>query len=156
MTTTADSECIVCRKHRGLLPLVGGSIYDDDLIFISHAQLWGKETDHYLGHLFIEPKRHVPGLGDLTEAESQSIGVYTSRLARALIATEGMEHVYAFVIGDHVPHLHVHVIGRYPGAPREYWGPKVDEWPQAPRGIEAEIAKVATRVQAALKKHPFA
>jgi len=152
MTTAADSECIVCRKHRGLLPLAGGSIFDDELIFISHAQLWGKETDHYLGHLFIEPKRHAPGLGDLTEAESQAIGLYTSRLARALIHAEGMEHVYAFVIGDHVPHLHVHVIGRYPGAPHEYWGPKVDEWPQAPRGTEAEIAKVAARVQAALEK----
>ncbi len=153
MTTIADSECIVCRKHRGLLPLAGGSIYADDLIFISHAQLWGKETNHYLGHLFIEPKRHMPGLGDLTEAEAQIIGLFTSRLARALIQAEGVEHVYAFVIGDHVPHLHIHVIGRYPGAPREYWGPKVDEWPQAPRGSEAEIAQVAARVQAAFEKH---
>jgi diadenosine tetraphosphate (Ap4A) HIT family hydrolase len=152
MTTVAESECIVCRKHRGLAPLAGGSIYADDLIFISHAQPWGDETDHYLGHFFIEPRRHAPGLEDLTPAESQAIGLHTSRLARALIQAEGAEHVYAFVVGDGVPHLHVHVIGRYPGAPREYWGPKVDEWPQAPRGGEAEIARVAGRVKVVLEE----
>jgi histidine triad (HIT) family protein len=150
MDLATDPECIVCRKHRGLVPLAGGSLYADDLIFISHVQPWGDETDHYLGHFFVEPQRHAPGLADLTEAESQAIGLYTSRLARALIQAQGVEHVYAFVLGDGVPHLHIHVIGRYPGAPREYWGSKVDEWPQAPRGADAEIAKVAAQVQAFL------
>jgi len=37
-----------------------------------------------------------------------------------------------FILGDGVPHVHVHVIGRYPGAPREYRGPGVDEWPDCP------------------------
>lgn len=101
----------------------------------------------------MEPKRHAPELGDLTEEEAQAIGLYTSRLARALMKTEGVEHVYAFVIGDGVPHVHVHVIGRYPGAPRMYWGPKVDEWPEAPRGDEAEIAQVADRIRRFLENH---
>jgi diadenosine tetraphosphate (Ap4A) HIT family hydrolase len=61
-----------------------------------------------------------------------------------------VEHVYSFVIGDGVPHVHVHVIGRYPGAPREFWGSKVDEWPQAPRGAEIQIRQVAERVRAFL------
>ncbi len=64
-----------------------------------------------------------------------------------------MEHVYSFFIGDGVPHVHIHVIGRYAGAPREFWGPKVDEWPGAPRGTEPEIARVAGRVQAFFKEH---
>jgi diadenosine tetraphosphate (Ap4A) HIT family hydrolase len=148
----ASSDCFVCRKHRGEVAVPGGVIYEDDLIYVSHAQLWGDETDHYLGHLFVEPKRHAPELADLTEEEAQAIGLYTSRLARALMHTEGVEHVYAFVIGDGVPHVHVHVIGRYPGAPRAYWGPKVDEWPEAPRGGEAEIAKVAARARASLRE----
>jgi len=45
------------------------------------------------------------------------------------------------------------VIGRYPGAPREYWGPKVDDWPEAPRGGEAEIAQVADRLRAYFHEH---
>jgi histidine triad (HIT) family protein len=145
--TISPSQCLVCRKHRGELPLAGGSIYEDELVFISHAQLWGEETAHYLGHVFIEPRRHVPELADLTEAEAQVIGLFTSLLARALMETEGVEHVYSFVIGDGVPHVHVHVIGRYPGAPRDYWGPRVDEWPDAPHGAEQEIASVTARLR---------
>jgi len=149
----ATPDCFVCRKHRGEVSVLGGAIYKDRLVYLSHASLWGDETEHYLGHLFVEPKRHAPELADLTEEEAQAVGLYTSRLARALMHTEGMEHVYAFVIGDGVPHVHVHVIGRYPGAPRAYWGPKVDEWPEAPRGGEAEIAGMAARVRAFLREH---
>jgi diadenosine tetraphosphate (Ap4A) HIT family hydrolase len=135
------------------MPLAGGVVYQDDLIYISHAQIWGADKDHYLGHLFVEPKRHVPELADLSDEEAQAIGLYASRVARALMHTEGVEHVYAFIIGDGAPHVHVHVIGRYPGAPREYWGPRVDEWPGAPRGGETEIAAVAARIRAFLHEH---
>ena len=153
MSTPSASDCFVCRKHRGEFEVPGGLIYEDDLIAVSHAQLWDDETEHYLGHLFVEPKRHAPGLGDLTEEEAQAIGLWTSRVARALMETEGGEFVYAFVLGDGVPHVHVHVIVRHPGAPREYWGPKVDEWPEAPHGGETEITRVADRVRAFLREH---
>ncbi len=140
-------DCLVCRKHRGLLQVSGGAIFENEFVYISHAQLWGEEQDHYLGHLFVESRRHVPTLGELSEEEAQAIGLYVSRAARALEHVQGVEHVYAFAIGDHVPHIHIHVLGRFPGAPREYWGPKVDEWPDAPRGGEAEIAAVAGRMR---------
>ena len=81
------------------------------------------------------------------------IGLFAARLARALMHTQGVEHVYAFVIGDGIPHVHVHVIGRYPGAPREYWGLRVDEWPDAPHGGEREIDDVAARVRRFLLPH---
>jgi histidine triad (HIT) family protein len=143
-------DCPVCRTHRGLTPLAGGVIYEDEHVHVSHAQLWGEETEHYLGHLFVETKRHAPGLADLDDAESQAVGLWVSKAARALSVSEGAEHVYAFVIGDHVPHLHVHVIPRYPGAPRECWGPRVDEWPEAPRGGEVAMAEVTSRLRARL------
>lgn len=140
-------DCLVCRKHRGLLRVPGGVIFENEIVYVSHAQLFGEEQDHYLGHLFVEPKRHVPKLSDLSEEEAQMIGLFVSQAARALEHVQDVEHVYAFAIGDHVPHVHIHVLGRYPGAPREYWGPKVDEWPDAPRGNETEIAAVAQRIR---------
>lgn len=146
-------DCLVCRKHRGEVDIPGRVILENDLIYISHAQLWGEEKEHYLGHVFVETKRHVVEVADLTEEEAQVIGVYTSRIARALLDTEKMEHIYIFVIGDGVPHVHYHVIGRYPGAPRAYWGPRVDEWPEAPKGDAAEIEKVADRLRAYLREH---
>lgn len=153
MERIEPGDCIICRKHREQVPVAGGPIYQDERIYISHAQLWGQETEHYLGHLFIEPKRHVPELADLSDAEAQAIGLFTARLARALIKTEGVDHVYAFVIGDGVPHVHLHLIGRYPGAPRQYWGPRVDEWPDAPHGGDQQIAQLAHRVRAYLQTH---
>ena len=153
MSNITTAECFVCRKHRGEVTVPGGVIFENDLLYISHAQLWGQEKGHYLGHVFVEPKRHVAGLADLTEAEAQVVGLYTSRVAKALLSTENMEHIYTFVIGDHVPHVHVHIIGRYAGAPREYWGVKVDEWPDAPRGNESEIGQLAARLRLYLSEH---
>lgn len=146
------SDCIVCQKHKGEVDLSGGIIYEDDLIFISHAQLWGDEKEHYLGHVFVEVKRHVEELADLTTDEAQVVGLFTSRVAKALLHTESVEHVYTFFIGDGVPHVHIHVIGRYPDAPKEYWGPKVDDWPEAPKGAAKEIEEVAARVRNFLYK----
>ena len=153
MNNSTSNECFVCCKHRGEVNIPGGVIYENDLIFISHAQLWGDETEHYLGHVFVEPKRHIAEVADLTDGEAQAIGLYTTRVANALLHTESMKHIYIFVIGDGVPHVHYHVIGRYPGTPREYWGSKVDDWPDAPKGNEAEIAQVADRIRAYLKVH---
>ena len=152
MTTNASEECFVCRKHRGEIDIPDKPIYENNLIYISHAQPWKNEREHYLGHVFVEPKRHVAEVADLTEEEARIIGVYNSRIANALMHTEGMEHVYIFVIGDGVPHVHYHVIGRYPGAPREYWGPKVDDWPLAPKGDAVEIGKVAERIRSFLRE----
>jgi diadenosine tetraphosphate (Ap4A) HIT family hydrolase len=140
-------DCLVCRKHRGLEPPPGGPIYEDALIFSSHAALFGGETSHYLGHLFIETKRHTPGLADLPPEEGQAIAIHATYLARALMETLGQVHIYAFVIGDRVPHFHLHLIGRYPEAPREFWGPRVDEWPGAPKGTLAEISLVTERIR---------
>jgi len=147
MNIQTENECIICRKHRGEGKLFGGFIYEDDLIAASHSTFWGDEKRHYLGHIFIETKRHVPEYADLTDEEAQRIGLYIKRISKALLNTLDVEHVYAFMIVDGVPHIHVHVIGRYRGAPREYWGSKVDEWPEAPKGGEAEITKLTTKLR---------
>lgn len=147
-------NCLVCKKHLGEVIVPGGAIYSDELIYISHAQLWGQETCHYLGHVFVETQRHVAELADLTPAESQRVGLFTSKIARALMETLGVVHVYTFLIGDGVPHFHLHVIGRYPDAPREYWGPRVDEWPDAPKGNEAEISLLSARLRTFLTVLP--
>jgi histidine triad (HIT) family protein len=143
---TGRADCFVCRKHRGEEPVPGGAIYEDDLVYASHKAP-PSDGRAYLGWCFVEPRRHAPGLADLTDAEARAIGWLVARLSRALKAELNAEHVYAFVIGHHVPHLHVHLIPRHPGAPREYWGVRVDEWPEAPRGDEAEIAALAARLR---------
>jgi histidine triad (HIT) family protein len=144
-------DCLVCRKHRGDFTIPGGAIYEDDQVYAGHAQIREGQATAYLGYLMAEPKRHAPGLADLSDVEAQALGLLVARLSRALQASESAEHVYAFVLGDLVPHLHIHVVPRYPGAPREYWGVHVDDWPDAPRGGPEEMAAVCARLRASLE-----
>ena len=154
----ADSNlagCFVCRKHRdrGLL-MPGGPVAQDELIIVSQIvtpEAMGRQgTAAYLGHLFVEPLRHAAGLADLRGAESRAVGWWCTRASQALTDVAGAEHVYAAVIGDGVPHLHVHLLPRYPGTPREYWWTRVDEWPQARRGSIADIEALVQQLRAYL------
>ncbi len=147
MPTGSSPDCFVCRKHRGLEAVPGGTIYENGLVYVSHSSLGNKETTHYLGHLFLEPKRHVADLGLLLPEEAREIGFSLMLCARALQEVCAIEHVYSFILGDNVPHVHVNIVGRYPGAPREYWGMKVDEWPSAPRGGSDDIADLANKLR---------
>lgn len=152
---TADgglAGCFVCRKHRDRGSLVpGGPIGEDDLILVSHIatpDALGRDgTGAYLGHLFVEPRRHAPELSDLTDAEAQRMGLWSARASRALREVAGAEHVYAAVIGDGVPHLHVHLQPRFPGTPREYWWTRLNQWPQARRGGAAEIEELVAELR---------
>jgi histidine triad (HIT) family protein len=152
---TADSDdagCFVCRKHQDRAALMpGGAIAEDELAVVSHLpppDALGRDGPAaYLGHLFVEPRRHAPEMADLTDAEAASIGRWCSRASRALREVAGAEHVYAAVIGDGAPHLHVHLLPRFPGTPREYWWTRVDEWPQARRGDHAAIGALAGQLR---------
>ncbi|HIQ04427.1 MAG TPA: HIT family protein [Anaerolineae bacterium] len=147
---TEHADCFVCRKHRGEEWVPGGPIYEDDLVYASHkAPRPGGRA--YLGYCFVDLRRHAPSLADLTNAEAQAIGRLVARLSRALIEELHAENVYAFVVGDRVPHLHFHLIPRHPGTPEEYWGARIDEWPDVPTGDEAEIAVLVARLRARLQ-----
>jgi histidine triad (HIT) family protein len=130
----APGECLICDKHAAA---DGGlEIHRDELVYVGHLPATPRA---YLGHLFVEPLEHRPGLADLTAAQAASVGRAMRQAAATLVAA-GHDHAYSFVFGDRVPHLHVHVIGRRPGAPTEFRGVHVDEWPDAPRGDASEVA----------------
>jgi diadenosine tetraphosphate (Ap4A) HIT family hydrolase len=136
--------CSICEAHRD-----GGgreALYADDHVVASHAPV--DLVRGYLGYLFVETRRHVPGLAARTDAEACAEAALVTRLARALEAA-GAEHVYAFVF-DHAPHHHVHVVARHPGTPRAFWGPTIDEWPDAPRGDAEATRAFCDRLRAAL------
>ena len=147
-----DPQCYVCRKHRGETATPGVPVYESELLVAGHADFPPGEQGAYLGHLMVEPRRHAPGLAELAGAEAQALGLLVARLSRALKEREGAEHVYAFVLGDRVPHLHVHLVPRYPGAPPEYRGVHVDEWPDAPRGDDVAVTALCLRLRRHLEE----
>ena len=152
MSEFASSDCLICRKQCGDFYVPGGAIYSDELVYSSHAHLTEGQNSIYLGWLTVETRRHLPGLADLTDEEGRRVGLLIARLSRALKAITSAEHVYAFVLGHGVPHLHVHLIPRYPGTPREYWGVRIDEWPDAPRGDAWQVRALCDQLRASLRQ----
>ncbi len=148
----AIEDCLVCRKQHGYLPPPGGILYEDELVFASHSFIPQDEERTYLGLLFLEPRRHILGLDELTDEEGQRLGLMAARLSRALRAVTEAEQIYMFVLGHHVPHLHLWLVPRYLGTPHEYWGMRLEEWPDAPRGDLREIAAFCDRLRVALRQ----
>lgn len=139
----------MCAKHARGDTAPGGVILDDGVVYAGHA-FGGRDEAVYLGILVVEPRRHAPQLGDLTEVEAARLGVVTNLLAAGLRRVEGAEHVYSFVFGEGVPHLHVILTPRYPGTPEEYRGRgavRLREWSGARRGHESEVRDVVARLR---------
>jgi histidine triad (HIT) family protein len=148
--TPSIESCIICRKHSEDFVVPGGVIYQDDRVYAGHAHIAEGQANTYLGWLVIETQRHIPGIADLSDQEGQAVGLLAARLSRVLKNITAAEHIYVFVMGHNVPHFHLHLLPRYPGTPREFWGLRVDEWPGAPHGGEAEIADLCDRLRAGL------
>ena len=142
-----QDSCFVCRKHKGLEFVSDGSIYEDELVFSGHSWSASDKKTPYLGGFIVEPKRHLPTWAELNDKEAETIGRVIRDVSKALKKSVGAEHVYVFVIGHNIPHLHIWVIPRYPNTPREFWGFKVFEWPGRPVGGQEEVEKICASIR---------
>ncbi|UOE96391.1 HIT family protein [Alkalihalobacillus sp. LMS39] len=143
-------DCFICQKHSGTIQTAGNAIYENEFVQVGHID--NGENPHYLGHVMIDLKRHAPTLADMTEVESAAFGKMMSAVSKALMETEKAEHVYCYVLGDAVPHLHMHVVPRYPNTPKQYWGPNaVYDWEEAPMGNEEDVRALCERLAAYFK-----
>lgn len=127
-------NCFICEKHEGKNEASKYHIISTSLISIYH--MYPKDNRVYLGHVFIEMNRHISGLADMSVEEAAEVGKYQMVVSKVFSRFFDAEHIYSFVFGDGVDHLHIHLIPRYRGAPIEYRGVKVDEWSGAPHGDE--------------------
>jgi diadenosine tetraphosphate (Ap4A) HIT family hydrolase len=148
-TVEPSSSCLICSKHDQGAAAEGGVLYEDDLVYVGHIHTLRAPTA-YRGWCVVEPKRHLAELGDLTVDEAEAVGRLLRSVARVQQQVLSAEHVYAFVFGDGVPHLHVHLAPRYPGTPVMYWGARLNEWPEAPRVDTESMCDVVSRLRAAL------
>lgn len=143
-------ECLVCREHRLDVPVPGDHLVATDEVVAFHMPPWPPPAeDVYLGHLLVTSRRHVMDFGDLTDHESAVAGQTISRLTRALRAL-GADRVYLAVIGHGVPHLHIHLVPRWPGTPDDVSWTEVDEWPGARRGDFAAATELTEQLRCML------
>lgn len=147
-------NCFICNKHQGTIITSGATIYEDDYVYVGHIDNNGKPD--YLGHIMIDLKRHVPTLAEMNPEEAKAFGVIMARLSKALKEIEKAEHVYALVSGNSVPHLYMHLVGRYPNTPEQYWGPfAVYDSPNARMGENSEVTELCNRIKAYLELNPY-
>ncbi|MED3550769.1 HIT family protein [Cytobacillus praedii] len=146
------NECFVCNKHSGAIKTAGVQIYENEYVYIGHIDRNGEPN--YLGHIMIDLKRHAPTLGDMTADEAKAFGLMMARVSKALMESEQAEHVYAVVSGNTVPHLHLHLVARYPNTPKEFWGPwEVYDWGDAPMGDNTDVVALCTRIKTYLENN---
>ena len=143
-------KCFICEKHKGNYYASKFHVTSSPLVSIYH--MFPQDEKVYLGHTFIETIRHVTGLDKMSIEEASEIGKCQIILRRVFKKYFEAEHVYSFVFGDGVPHLHLHIIPRYIGAPKEYRGTRVDEWDEAPHGNEKETIEFCKLLGEMLKE----
>ena len=138
------NDCFICNKHKDLSPC-GGIILEKGGLVLSHFP--DSPTERATkGHLLIEPWRHITDLSEMNDAEASALGNLIRNGVDG-IKKLGAEHVYLFRINDMVAHLHIHLVPRYPGTPKEFWGRKIMDWPERNAIGELEIQSVAHKLK---------
>lgn len=103
-------DCVFCQIVAGKLP--SETLYQDE-------EVMAFRDIHPLAptHVLIIPKRHIPSLAELADAETPLIG-HMAKVANELARREGIaEKGYRLVVssgpegGQVVPHLHMHLLG---------------------------------------------
>lgn len=148
-----SDSCLVCDEIDGAVPVLGGHLQDGDMLTVFHCPVIPPATDVFAGYLFVVPRRHATGFADLEDAEAAAIGVAVARWSRALEAA-GAEHVYVLRLGHAVPHLHVHLVPRWPGTPDDVSWMHADDWPGARRVDSAGAATVVDQLRAVGARDP--
>lgn len=103
-------DCIFCRIIAGEVP--GEIIYQDEQVIV-FPDINPKAPTH----LLIVPKKHIPSLAHLSEADSSLTG-HMVNIANRMAKEKGVSETgYRLVMncgeegGQAVPHLHMHLLG---------------------------------------------
>jgi len=103
-------ECIFCQIASGKIP--SDTVYQDEEV-IAFRDI----NPQAPVHLIIIPRRHIPSLAHLSEADSALVGRMVA-IANQLAKGEGIaDKGYRLAIncgeegGQLVPHLHIHLVG---------------------------------------------
>lgn len=101
-------DCIFCKIIKGEIPCT--KIYEDENFF---AFLDIKPVSD--GHLLIIPKKHIVWMQEADDETISEIFKLTKKFMLALKNGINCDYVQVSVVGNEVPHFHVHLIPRHYG-----------------------------------------
>jgi len=156
-----DPDCPLCAGSDMDDALMRTEVWSDDLWRLSTVRV-----GEVAGFSYLEPRRHIRDITELDGEEASSFGAAIANASRAIKAATGADLVYAYIFGDAVPHLHVHLAPhRHDGSPlindmikgarhkvilptgEEVWAS--DRYSLQPRDImDAAISDIATNLGA--------
>ena len=81
------------------------------------------------GWLVLVPRRHVPAVAQLSDAEAAALGAWQVRLSRALQEATGCTRTYiaCYAEREGFRHVHFHIVPRLDNLPAALHGPGVFE-----------------------------
>jgi len=109
----ADLDCPLCAGTEMDDALMRTEVWSDELWRLTTASV-----SEVAGFSYLEPRRHVPDITQLTGEEAATFGEAIARTSRAIKNATGADRVYVYIFGESVDHLHVHLAPhREPGSP---------------------------------------
>ena len=127
-----SSPCILCAALESERPL-----WRNELWTVRHIEgPWG-----LAGWMQMVASRHVAGLAAMNDAEAASFGPTLRWLEKTLLDVTGAERIYTAALGELVPHLHVHMVPRYPTMPKDARGWAVFDLQRAAQAGELSVPR---------------
>jgi histidine triad (HIT) family protein len=100
--------CVFCDIVSGKIP--AKKIYEDDN-FIGFLDI----SPLTPGHTLMISKKHVENFWELDDKTAGEIFIRVKQVSAKLMKKLGAERVMLAVLGVDVPHVHIHLVPRYPG-----------------------------------------
>ena len=99
-------DCIFCKIGAGEIP--AKKVYeDDDYIAVLDINPMSK------GHTLLVTKQHYANFLDVPPEDAKELFAKVQMLSATLKEKLGAQLIYLMVMGDEVPHVHVHMIPFY-------------------------------------------
>lgn len=141
------ADCPICTR------LTAEEDEGGDLVAeLPSGRLLLQDDADFPGYCILLHRRHVTELFHLSEAERAQLVQDVARAAEAIAAVCGPAKINYAILGNEVPHLHCHVIPRYPGD--GYWGAPIWSRPADQRALLTpdEFDGLLSRLREAVKR----
>ena len=127
-----NGECIFCKIVNGEIP--AKKVYEDEthLAFLDIRPA-------SKGHTLVIPKQHYATFLDIPEEENKELFALVQKLGGKLKAALNAQLIFLVVMGEEVPHTHVHLIPYYGTMPVSFTGQDTTDLDQVLKELEGKL-----------------